>query len=619
MKAKNASFRILCFVPLLLTASVTYAQADSISQEIKQLLENVQTDTQAAAVQSPAPNEPARFMVGSDGYLRHIGTPPSQYFPVASVVAGNPEATARNFLQEHANLFGITSPVVDFTVFRSKSVRNRNCVRFQQTYAGLPVFAAEVIVQSNTLGGVEYVLSDIARDVKVLDNAVVSTVPRIAVAEAIARVKGLFTRKDPNVELGTTEPKLTIFDPAVLGTAGGIRLVWDMKVYSEERVYINEHILLDAHNGEVVRRYPLNIPARNRKVYDSDNTTADPGTLERSEGEGPSGIADVDDAYDFLGDTYDFYYNEHERDSIDDDDDGGMTISATVRYCYPGEPCPFRNAFWTTGGDRMYFGDAMAADDVVGHEYTHGVTYFESGLIYANHSGAINESFSDVWGEFIDLTNGAGTDTAAVRWELGEDCWWGTLRDMSDPPSCADPDRLGHHWFVPPVAHPNEDNDYGGVHTNCGVNNKLCYLLTDGDTFNGQVVLGRGIGGVADLYYEVQTNLLSSGADYFDLGNALQQAAVNLGWTSQQRNNVYKACLAVEIADVRKDVYVDWSYLGPEEGTELRPFNTVAEGLNAVNPGDDLIIKGGWYDEIVTLDIILEVKSWDGGTVTIGE
>ncbi len=616
MKAKNISFRILWFVPLLLTASVTYAQADSISQEIRQLVENVQTDTQAVATQTQAPNEPARFTVGSDGYLLHIGTPPSQYFPTASVVQGNPEATALNFLEEHANLFGITSPAVDFTVLRSKSVGNRNYIRFQQTYAGLPVFAAEVIVQSNTVGGVEYVLSNIARDVKVLDNGVVSTVPLITEDEAIKRVKSMFTPEDPNVAISTTEPKLTIFEPGVLGTAGGIRLVWDVKVYSEETAYINEHILLDAHNGEVVRRYPLNMSARNRKVYDSDNTTADPGTLERSEGEGPSGIADVDDAYDFLGDTYDFYDNEHSRDSVND---GGMIISATARYCYPGEPCPFRNAFWSTGGDRMYLGDAMAADDVVGHEYTHGVTSFESGLIYANHSGAINESFSDVWGEFIDLTNGAGTDTPAVRWELGEDCFCGTLRDMSDPPSHADPDRLGHPWFVPPVADPNEDNDWGGVHTNCGVNNKLCYLLTDGDTFNGQVVFGMGIGGVADLYYEVQTNLLASGADYFDLGNALQQAAVNLGWTSQQRNNVYLACVAVEIAFLPEDIYVDWSYSGPEQGTELHPFNTVAEGLNAANPGDDLIIKGGSYDETVTFDIILEVKSWDDNTVTIGE
>ena len=55
----------------------------------------------------------------------------------------------------------------------------------------------------------------------------------------------------------------------------------------------------------------------------------------------------------------------------------------------------------------MVFGEGFAAaDDVVGHELTHGVTESESALFYYMQSGAINESFSDVWGEFIDQWNG---------------------------------------------------------------------------------------------------------------------------------------------------------------------------------------------------------------------
>ena len=72
----------------------------------------------------------------------------------------------------------------------------------------------------------------------------------------------------------------------------------------------------------------------------------------------------------------------------------------------------------------MVFGDARTfaqADDVIGHELTHGVTEHESNLFYYYQSGAINESLSDVFGELIDLTNGTGTDTPAVRWLLGED------------------------------------------------------------------------------------------------------------------------------------------------------------------------------------------------------
>ena len=72
----------------------------------------------------------------------------------------------------------------------------------------------------------------------------------------------------------------------------------------------------------------------------------------------------------------------------------------------------------------MVYGDGYGfplADDVVAHELTHGVTQHESNLFYYYQSGAINESFSDLWGEYYDQTNGKGTDTAGVKWQIGED------------------------------------------------------------------------------------------------------------------------------------------------------------------------------------------------------
>jgi bacillolysin len=599
----------VCFVLIgLALSSVTYGQKNLIAQQVNQLVTRLQDATQRGM----KPEELPRISVSKEGYLRFIGAPPSFYFPVSLAVPGNPEQTAYNFLKEYASLFGVTSASVDFKVLKIKSKNRRSYVRFQQTYSDIPVFGGEVMVQLNDLGGVECVMSDIARDTKVLDNGIVSVIPLISEADAGARVIDKFVNENPDFEVRATLPRLTIFVPSVLGATGSMRLAWDIRVYSEESTHINELVLLDAHDGDIVRNYPLNKHALDREIYDSNNTTADPGTLERDEGDPPSGIADVDDAYDFFEDTYDFYYNEHGRDGING---SGMTISATVRYCYLGKPCPYSNAFWN--GSRLYFGDGFVVDDVVGHEYTHGVTDYESNLIYENHSGAINESFSDVWGEFIDLGNGAGNDNAGVRWEIGEDLLIGAIRDMSDPPAFGDPDRLGHPNFVQPVPNPNPTNDYGGVHTNCGVNNKLCFLLTDGDTFNGQTVTGIGISGVADLYYEVQTNILTSGADYTDLYHALKQAAVNLGWSIGVRNNLYRACVAVEIAEER-NIYVDWANTGKEDGTIEHPFNTVIEGLNAAFPGDRLFIKSGSYNETITFSKEMEVIAWEG-MVTIGQ
>ena len=70
--------------------------------------------------------------------------------------------------------------------------------------------------------------------------------------------------------------------------------------------------------------------------------------------------------------------------------------------------------------------------------------------------------------------------------------------------------------------------DSGGVHTNSGINNKAAYLMVDGGSFNGKTVTAIGADKTLAIYYEVQTNLLTSGADYADLYNALYQGCLNL-------------------------------------------------------------------------------------------
>jgi bacillolysin len=250
----------------------------------------------------------------------------------------------------------------------------------------------------------------------------------------------------------------------------------------------------------------------------------------RTEDQAATGVSEVDAAYDYMGDTYDFYKNRLGRDSIDG---AGMDLRATVRWCPNSTECPYRNAFWNEA--QAIFGDGYAAtDDIVAHELTHGVTDYESNLKYYYQSGAINESFSDIFGEFVDLTNGKGTDTAATRWIHGEDTPQSSQRNMKDHPATPGsprPDRMTSPYYVA-TAHLEDANgvdpDAGGIHYNSGVGNKAAYLITDGATFNGYTVTGLGINKAAKIYYEVQTNLLTSGSDYQDLYAALPQACTNL-------------------------------------------------------------------------------------------
>ena len=224
----------------------------------------------------------------------------------------------------------------------------------------------------------------------------------------------------------------------------------------------------------------------------------------------------------------------------------GWSLIATVRYCEPGYSCPFKNAAWT--GDQMVFGQGFAAaDDVVGHELTHGVTERESTLFYYMQSGAINESFSDIWGEFIDQFNGTGNDDDAVRWLMGEDLpkSVGVIRNMKNPPAKGDPDSILSPYYQ------CSWGDRGGVHTNSGVGNKAAYLLTDGGTFNGYTINSLGLDKVAKIFYEVQTNFLTSGSDYQDLADYLYEACGSLigtaGIDASDCDEVQKAVNAVHM------------------------------------------------------------------------
>jgi bacillolysin len=208
--------------------------------------------------------------------------------------------------------------------------------------------------------------------------------------------------------------------------------------------------------------------------------------------------------------------------------------------------------------NQMVYGDGESlADDTVAHELTHGVTDFEADLFTYYQSGAINESMSDVFGEFVDLTNARGNDAASVRWLVAEDGLGGTIRNMKDPtlsPSPVQPDKMtSPNYFAGANTEDanGRDFDQGGVHVNSGVGNKAAYLITDGATFNGKTVTGLGIDKAARIYYETLTNLLTSGSDYADLYATLPQACTNLtgtaGITATDCQEVRDAVAATEM------------------------------------------------------------------------
>lgn len=221
-------------------------------------------------------------------------------------------------------------------------------------------------------------------------------------------------------------------------------------------------------------------PAKQRTIYDAHHGEALPGKVVRNEGAAASRDVAVNEAYDGLGATFDFYAAAYDRNSIDDE---GLHLDATVHY---GDR--YDNAFWN--GQQMVFGDGdgdlfnrfTIALDVIGHELTHGVTGDEAGLVYLNQPGALNESLSDVFGSLVkqyalrqtadqaDWLIGAGLFTAKVKGVA--------LRSMKAPGTAFDDPVLGKDEQPATMAgyvHTSADN--GGVHINSGIPNHAFYLL----------------------------------------------------------------------------------------------------------------------------------------------
>lgn len=482
---------------------------------------------------------------GETGKVRFIGTDLEHTItqPGRLSSAATPEEAARQFLGVYGPLFGLLDPSQELEVMRVEfRDRGRSFVRFQQVYRGIPVLGGELIVQmdagKNVVSANGEVLPDL--DLAVTPAISVQTARQTALAKA-AKDHGLSAG-----ELVASQPELWIYNPVLLGGPGLDldRLVWRTEVTPLELAPIRELVLIDAQMGTVALAFSQVETARDRETYDAENGTTLPGTLICNESDPTCSVGDPHEqaAHRFVGATYDYYANEHARDSIDD---AGMTLVSTVHY-----KSGYENAFWN--GEQMVYGDADTypmADDVVAHEYTHGVTSHESKLFYFYQSGSINEAFSDIWGEFVDLEGSTGNDSGDTRWDIGEDlASTGAIRSMKDPTIYNLPDRMtSSHYYCAQSDLVSGAGDNGGVHLNCGVGAKAAYLMTDGEAFNGYNVTGLGISKVADLWYEVQTNLLFSGADYADLYDALIQACTNLGYSSSECQQVQKAVDATEM------------------------------------------------------------------------
>lgn len=509
----------------------------------------------------------ARLQANAGGALASVRRSDDAYFAaqargatplLSDDAAAAPADRARYFLSLYGALAGISDPVAQLHTRRvSRDRSGRTHVHLDQVHRGLPVFGARLVVHMSDQGitGLSGVFVD------GLDT--LPTTPAMSVAALRERAVAAARKAHPQAAaLNIESTRLMVYRSGLLkGVAGENHLAYEAFVRGAPGEAIRERVILDANTGGLLNRINEIHTTLNREIY---TPTMDvPPLLTEGSALAPSDpplVGDIvpstrtadlptNNLYIFAGGTYALYKNLFGREGYDD---GALPPEEQVqRSVYlVNQNCP--NAYWD--GTSTNYCPGFDADDVVSHEWSHAYTEYTHGLVYQYQSGALNESYSDIFGETYDLVNGIEGplgvtltegeyyENGGSRWVVGEDLSETVaavlLRDMWDPDNFS--------LNVPIVGIPaitfapspgsviTSENYYcgtgdgGGVHTNSGVPNHAYAMLVDGKEFNGVTIPAIGMTKAAHIYFHAATHYQTPTTNFAQHADALEQSCQDL-------------------------------------------------------------------------------------------
>jgi Zn-dependent metalloprotease len=471
--------------------------------------------------------------------------------------------------------------------------------RYIQTFKGIPIDRAEYIVQVKN-GNVVSISGEAQRIMSL--PAVVSLSEQTAMDKALSYVNAKSYRwqneyweKDikekKNDPTATYYPKgsliITRYGTQPSGKSNGeLRLAYVFDIYASSP-HSEQRIFVDAESGSILYSLPLasnceppvnftsvfdgtqsvqtdkytstlyrlndNCVAASVWIRDWNSTTSTGFPIEIDNTTNTWTTQDERFGATVLWETkqsYAYFLNVFGRNSYDN---ANGDVTGYVNAVFSSSSGDYTdNASMSFSGGQMLVGlgssgtlaNSWCPLDVIGHEYTHAVTGSSSQLVYSNESGALNESFSDIFGEMIE-NNVAGTND----WLIGDDRTSGAIRSMSNPNSFNDPDTyLGTNWN-------SGSSDNGGVHTNSGVQNFWFYLLTVGgsgtnDNGNAYSVSGLGITDASAIAFRNNTVKLGMNSNYAAARTGAIESAVDLfGTCSNAVKQVTNAWYAVGVGN----------------------------------------------------------------------
>ncbi len=444
--------------------------------------------------------------------------------------------------------------------------------RYHQLYKNIPVEGGEYLAHQkagvlNCINGEFYTIGDISVTPSLTEAAALSKALSFVGAKKykwenkaeIAQLREAF--EDPTFNYDPKGELVIYSKNRVMSDNGDFRLAYKFNIYAE-LPESRANIYVDAKSGEIIGREELIHTADvegtahtkysgDQKIMVTQKSTTNFVLQETGRGNGiatynannasetsasypATDFVDTDndwnnfnakldevatDAHWATEMTYDYFFIVHGRNSVNN---AGFKL---INYVHCGTN--WFNANWN--GSFMRYGDGpnkmpLTAIDIGAHEMTHGVTSNSAKLVYQAESGALNESFSDIFGTCVEWRS----KPTKADWDMGADI--GALRSLQYPKSHANPDTYkGVYWVN--TADVTDANDYGGVHTNSGVQNHWFYILTMGeqginDNNKAYSVKGIGMDKAAKIAFKTLTFYLTSGSNYSDARiNSLKSAS----------------------------------------------------------------------------------------------
>jgi Zn-dependent metalloprotease len=511
-------------------------------------------------------------------------------YNTAEVVSGN-FTTARgasrlekayDFIGKRQQTFKMARPQEELNLLFEKTDNlGRTHLRFQQLYKNLTVWGCQTIVHFDKDEAI-YLVGG-----QTIATPNLNTVPTITESEAAeSALAEVGNRVDtPDLEAKSelvvypfeNETKLVRLVTVTSPTNGSIRWLVFVDAQTGDVIDQFNDIHFDGPDvGEgpdvldVYQTFPIYLQSGDYIMWDVTRN-AEIYTFEDYYNGGPvSTDPDGDKIWDdntdqkaavsghyYTGLTVDYFWTTFGRNSYDG---LGSVVIVNVH-----DPVYVNNAYWNGASINFADGDGTnylpfsGSLDVVAHEFGHGVTQHTAGLIYRFQSGALNESYSDVFGASVDNDD----------WLLGEDIRLsspGFIRSMEDPTLRGHPAHMDDYGWL------DIEVDNGGVHSNSGIPNHAFYWAAS--------LTSRAV--AEQVWYRTLTTYLTPSSGMYFWSAMILQSAVDLyGGGSSEYDNI---ALALSI------VGFNGTYATPEDVTLSNIVGTVSTDTIWVhNPNSDAV------------------------------